>query len=86
MQDANLQSKLMSCLVAAQGHRDLGETDHAAVPELLLIRHSIPQQAYGRHALRRGSHAGGDGASGTWRLQDTGTVPQVQVTKQKPTE
>lgn len=62
----------MSCLFAAQRNRDLGQADHAAVPELLLVWHSVPQQAHGRHTFWRGGHAGGDGAGGTRRLQDTG--------------
>lgn len=64
----------MNCLVAAQRNRDLGQANHAAVPELLLVRDSVPQQAHRRHALRRGGHTGGDGAGGTRRLQDTGTA------------
>lgn len=65
-----------SCLFAAQGHRDMVQTDHAALPELFLVRCRVRQQKDRRHAFRRSRHLKGTRSQFTNRLQSRGKNQQ----------
>lgn len=52
----------------------MGTTNNAAFTELLLVRGGVPQQTYGRHALRRGSDPCRDGPCGSSGLSHPGNT------------